>query len=275
MLRAFILAFLAVLAPAQAQDAASLRARHAALKDELAKNAFDRPLHVESAASGGAHKGQIYAVLDHPYSAVAQALARPANWCEILTLQVNIKRCDASGEGMAAFITRKPRDSVDGAQRVDFRFEHATASADHLQVVVNAPSGPVGTRDYEIRLEAVPLDARRTFMHLSYTYTLGRMARAAMDAYLSSAGRDKRGFTVDGGERGVVERAAMRHHLAIEAYLGSLTAPAEKRLETRLRGWYSAITRYPQLREEVGADEYVQMKLNEPRAALRLVNPLS
>lgn len=267
MLRTLVLVVLLAAGTADAQDAAALRARHAALKEQLAKNAFARPLHVESAVSGGMHKGQIYAVLGHSYSAVAQALARPANWCEILTLQVNIKRCDASGHaGMTAFITRKARDSVDNAQQVDFRFERATASADYLQIVVNAPSGPVGTRDYEIRLEAVALDAQRTFMHLSYTYTLGLMARAAMDAYLAGSGRDKRGFSVEGGERGVVERAAMRHYLAIEAYLGSLAAPLEKRFETRLRDWYAATARYPQLREEVGADEYVEMKRREASA---------
>ena len=44
------------------------------------------------------------------------------------------------------------------------------------------------------------------------------MARLAMDAYLAGAGRDKRGFSVDGGDaRGVVERSAMRYYLATEA----------------------------------------------------------
>ena len=100
-------------------------------------------------------------------------------------------------------------------------------------------------------------------MHLSYAYTLGFTARLAMDAYLAGAGRDKRGFSVEGGERGVVERSAMRHYLAIEAYLASLAAPPSERLETRLRNWYAAIARYPQLREPVGADEYVEMKRRE------------
>src|SRR6185503_4288753 len=47
-----------------------------------------------------------------------------------------------------------------------------------------------------IRLEAAPLDAKRTFIHLSYGYTLGSMARLAMDAYLMGPGRDKIGFSV-------------------------------------------------------------------------------
>src|SRR5690606_18883171 len=118
-----------------------------------------------------------------------------------------------------------------------------------------------GTRDYRIRLEAAPVDGERTFMHLSYAYALGLAARIAMQGYFATAGRDKVGFSVvdreaDGrpvyvdGARGVVERNAMRYYLAVEAYLESLKIPPEKRLETRLRDWYAAIERYPQLEEE-------------------------
>ena len=256
------LAFFAT--PAEAQDAGALRTRHAQLREHLASNPFGRPLHVESSASEGAHKGEIYAVIEQPFSTVAPALGKPAHWCDILTLQVNIKRCEAAGgESLAAFIARKPRDSVESAHRVDFRFEPVKASADYLGVALNARSGPMGTRDYSILVQAAPLDSQRTFLHLSYAYTLGTMARFAMDAYLAGAGRDKRGFSVDGGERGVVERSAMRHYLAIEAYLASLAAPPAARLDTRLRDWYSAIARYPQLRERVGPDEYLEMKRRE------------
>ena len=215
-------------------------------------------------------------MIDKPYSVVAPALARPAHWCDILTLQVNVKRCNASDDTLAAFITRKPREPVDSAHRVDFRFQLAATKADYLHVALRSRTGPVGTRDYEIVLEAAPLDARRTFMHMSYAYTLGSMARLAMDAYLAGAGRDKVGFSVverlpDGrpvhvnGVRGVVERNAMRYYLAVEAHLES------QNLETRLRHWYAATARYPQLRETVGLDEYVQMKRREasaPRTAV-------
>jgi len=267
-MRLLLALFLAALTGAtQAQDAGALRARHAALQQQLANNTFGRPLHVESSASGGAHKGEIYAVIEQPFSVVAPALARAAHWCEILALQVNVKRCNASNGNMVrTFITRKARDPVDSAYRVDFRFEPGTASRDYLRVALGAPSGPVGTRDYRIVLEAAPLDSRRTFMHMSYAYTLGTMARFAIDAYLAGAGRDKPGFSVDGGERGVVERSAMRYYLAVEAHLDSLGVPPAQRLEARLRRWYAAIARYPQLREAVSAEEYVEMKRKEAAA---------
>jgi len=263
---------------AQAQDAGALRARHARLQEQLAKSPFGRSLHVESTISGNTHQGEIYAVIEHPYNVLAPTLARPADWCDILTLQVNVKGCSASAEALTAHIARKPRATLENAHRVDFRFQVARRTADYLHVALNAPSGPVGTRDYGIRLEAAPLDAQRTFMHLSYTYTLGSMARLAMDAYLTGPGRDKYGFSVvdrlpDGrpvyvdGVRGVVERSAMRYYLAVEAHLDSLAMPPAQRLDARLRDWYAETTRYPQLKEPVSADEYVQMKRKESLGA--------
>jgi len=266
-----------------AGDSATLRARHAALQEKLAHNPFGRSLHVESSAAGGAQKGEIFAVIDKPFSAVGAALERPADWCHILELQMNIKRCDTAAETVSAYITRKPRDPLESAHQVEFRFERAEARADYLRVGLNAASGPMGTRDFEIKLEAAALDSARTFLNMSYAYALGGFARFAMDAYLAGAGRDKFGFTVvdrtaDGrpvyvdGVRGVVERSAMRYYLGIEAHLESLAAAPDKRLETRLRRWYAATTRYPQLREVVSADEYLQMKLSELRAPVGLVD---
>ncbi|MGQ0544071.1 MAG: hypothetical protein ACT4P3_01895 [Betaproteobacteria bacterium] len=278
MLRAFaILSGVLFSCTAAAQDASALLARHAALQAQLADNPFGRPLHVESKTSGAEHRGEVYAVIEQPYSFVAPGLARAAHRCEILALQVNVKRCDASREALSAFITRKPRDAVESAYRVDFRYQVA-AGADYLRVALAADAGPVGTRDYQIRLEAAPLGAERTFVHMSYAYTLGFMARIAMDAYLAGSGRDKVGFSIverlpDGrpvyvdGVRGVIERSAMRYHLAIEAFLDS---PQD--LETRLRGWYAGTERHPQLAEPVGADEYLEMKR---RQASRATSPQS
>ena len=42
--------------------------------------------------------------------------------------------------------------------------------------------------------------------------------------------------------------------------MSPLCAPPAQRLEARLRNWYAATSRHPQLREQVGRDEYVAMK---------------
>jgi len=52
----------------------ALRARHAALGDQLADNPFQRPLHLESTQTSGDLKGDVYAVVDHPFATVDAAL---------------------------------------------------------------------------------------------------------------------------------------------------------------------------------------------------------
>ena len=64
--------------------AAALKAKHAELKDALAKNAFGRPLHMDSKEGADSLRGELYAVLDHPFNPFSEALARPSAWCEIL-----------------------------------------------------------------------------------------------------------------------------------------------------------------------------------------------
>src|SRR6185295_20126211 len=111
--------------------------------------------------------------------------------------------------------------------------------------------------------------------HLSYSYDYGMAGRIAMQAYLSTTGRNKVGFSVvergpDGapvymrGERGVIERNTMRYYLALEAYLGALGVPAAERQEKRLNDWFTAIERYPrQLRDEMDREQYLSMKRRE------------
>jgi hypothetical protein len=95
-----------------------------------------------------------------------------------------------------------------------------------------------------------------------------------MQAYLATIGRNKVGFTVVstqpdgrilhiGGMRGVVERNTMRYYLAIEAFLGALSAPPQARLEKRLHDWFAAIERYPRQLHELEQSEYLDMKRKE------------
>lgn len=266
---------------AAAQDAQALRARHAALRAELANNAFGRPLHVESGENGGEHRGAIYAVIDAPWKRVREGLVQPAQWCDVMILQPNVKNCEAGGsDKVALFVARKATDALDRAYRVDLGFEARAAGADYLHVALGAAEGPFGTSDYRIRLEATPLDAKRTFLHLAYAYTLKSTARMGMNVYLATSGRDKVGFSVVsraedgrpvyvGGMRGVVERNTMRYYLALEAYLGTLESPPEERVEKRLRAFHAGLERYPRQLHELDLAEYLQLKRRDASRMLR------
>ncbi len=157
---------------------------------------------------------------------------------------------------------------------MDFAYRIAVQAADDLQVRLNADAGPLGTRDYRIVLEAVPLDSGRTFIHFSYSFSYGLVGRLGLQVYLATIGRDKVGFAVVGkqsdgqplyigGIRGLVERNTMRYYLAIEAFLGAESAPPQERLEQRLRAWFAAIERYPRQLHEMERGEYLVMKRKE------------
>ncbi len=266
--------------PVEAQDAAALRARHAALREQLGNNQFQRPLHLESSDTPGDLKGEIYVIIAQPYSTVGPALQGMGHWCDILILHLNVKDCQGSSAGAAETLSlvigTKYDQPPEEAYRVDFSYRVSAASADYLRILLNAAAGPLGTKDYRILLEAVALDARRTFVHMSYSYAYGMAAQVAMQAYLATIGRNKVGFSIverrtDGqpvyidGVRGVVERNTMRYYLAIEAYLGAIDLPPAERLEKRLSDWYAAIERYPVQLHELERTEYLAMKRRETK----------
>ena len=141
-------------------------------------------------------------------------------------------------------------------------------------MLLGADEGPLGTSDYRIVLEAVPLDARRSFVHMSYSYGIGPATRVAMQVYLATIGRDKVGFSIvgrnsdgtpvyGGGERGVIERNTMRYYLAIESYLGAVALPPAERPAKRLRDWIAAVERYPRQLHDMERDDYLAMKRSQ------------
>lgn len=270
-----------------AGDAASLKAKYGELRGQLQNNGFQRPLHIVSSQSGDTLRGEVYAVLDHPFNDLSTALKDPSDWCDILILPFNTKYCHAvEGSGGAVLqvrIGRKYDQPVQDAYRVDFALRQVAATADYFESRLNAASGPVGTRDYRITLSAVPLQNGSTFMHLSYSYGFGAMGRFAMQAYLATAGADKVGFTVIGrdaagqpvligGVRGAIERNVMRYYLAIDAYLASLKAPPGERVERTIRTWFNNTERYPRQLREMDRSTYLAMKRGEHVRQQAMIN---
>jgi hypothetical protein len=123
-------------------------------------------------------------------------------------------------------------------------------------------------------LEAIPLGANRSFIHVKYSYSYGLMAKVAMQTYLGTLGSSKIGFTVEGedesgkplhvgGLRGAMERNTMRYYLAIDAYLKSINAPANEQLERRLREWFRSTEQYAPQLHEITQQQYLDMKRKE------------
>jgi len=264
-------AFMSFPPPAFAQDGgAALKARYTQLQPQLAKNAYGRPIHIESSDSSDTLRGEVHAIVSHPFANVAELLRQRENWCGILILPFNVKQCLAPKDGrtIALRIGRKFDQPVADAHLVTFAYRPVDTSATHLEVQLTADEGPLGTRDYRIVVEAIPLDAQRSFIRLSYSYGFGFAARVAMQAYLSTTGSDKVGFSSTGtkngkpdyvkGVRGVVERNAMRYFLAIEAFFDAPT-----QTDRRIRDWFKASEQYAVQLHEMDESAYVTMKTRE------------
>lgn len=275
---AWVLALSTCIAPGLGAAQTALADRHAALQAELSKSPFGRPLLLEANDRDDAPEGAVHAVLDHPQARVVEALRGPEGWCAVMLLQTNIKRCTVQGatasRQLEVAVARRYTDPVEQAESIRFEHRVIAAGADRLEVALVADAGPVGTRDYALRFEAVPLDAGRSIVRMTYAYRPGLAARLATQAYLATAGRDKVGFTVTGrdadgkpihvgGIRGVAERNTMRYFLAIEALLGSLDGPPAPRLDKRLRDFHAALERHPAQLHETRLDEYLAMKRRE------------
>jgi hypothetical protein len=280
ILGAACLALSAALLPAaaSAQDAATLRARHSALQAKFANNQFGRPLVLESVETAGDLKGDVYVVVDHPFPMVQQALQSADHWCDILILHLNVKRCRASGAAAKTInlsVGRKFDQPIEDAYHLDFAYRVVAATNDYLQVLLTADEGPMSTKNYRIQVEAVPVDAKRSVVHMSYAYGYGFAAKIAMQTYLSTLGSAKVGFTIldrkDGkpvyqaGVLGLLERNTMRYYLAIDAYLSAYSLPAGEQFEKRIREWYASTERYAAQLHEMEQNEYLDMKRKEMR----------
>jgi hypothetical protein len=261
-----------------APGAAALQDKHAALEPALRASPLQRPIVIESQQSGDSIMGRIYAVVDQPFARVAQVVPSVSHWCDVLMLHLNNKQCRIGTAGtqatLALWVSRRYDIPLEKAQRFDFIYQMQAQTPSYVDATLSAAKGPLGTHDYRIEIEAMPLPDSRSFVHIAYAYEAGMAARMAMQAYLATAGREKIGFTVAsrrsdgtptyvGGLRGLVERNTMRYFLAFDAYFASLAQPQAQQQEFRLRHWITAVERYgPQLHE---ADEavYLDMKRAE------------
>ena len=251
---------------------------YVSLRDELRNNHYDRPLYMESVEQEETLKGDIYAVVDHDFATFSSALDNPDNWCDVLLLHLNIKYCQAtlgeSGTLLSVNLGKKTEQPLSKTYRLDFVFRSDKPAPDHFKIQLAADEGPVGTHDYRILLEAIPVNGTQTFMHLTYSYGFGLSSRLATKTYLSTMARDKVGFTITGkqadgspryvdGVRGVIERNTMRYYLAIDAYLGGLSAPPAQQFEKRLKLVIDATEEYPLQLHEIDRNAYLQMKRHE------------
>lgn len=257
---------------AQAQASQSdLNGLLGSLRGQLEASTFKQPLLLQSSETTDGLRGDVYAIVEHPVEAFKAAFNEPNRWCEALMLHLNNRACTVSKNSATDVITlsvvRKYDQPVTGAFRVPFDFHVVDATAQHFEASLYSKSGPLGTSNYRISLEVVPVDAQHSFMHFFYSYDESFMARAGTQAYLSLFGSAKIGFTVVGknadgtpsyikGTRGLMERNAMRYFLAIDTHLATTTSDPQ----ARRTAWFNASEQYPHQLHELDLPTYLAIK---------------
>jgi hypothetical protein len=260
------------------QSAALLQAKFVSLGERLQNNPFRQMLALDSFEASNDLRGDVYALVNHPFATVGVALNSPDHWCDILILHINTKYCHATTSkgttAMTVSIGKKTPQPVEEAYPIEFAYRVVAATPHYLEIQLSAEQGPWGTRNYLIQLQAIPVGKAQTFLHLTYSYAYGAAGRLAMKTYFATIGSDKVGFTVTGkqahgqpeyidGMRGLMERNAMRYYLAIDAYLGALSAPPPTQLQKRLLSWFNGTEQYPRQLREMDQAAYIKMKQRE------------
>jgi hypothetical protein len=244
----------------------------------------DTSLSVRSWEKEGLLGAEIAGFLDYPVAQVSDTLIRPEAWCEFLPLVFNIKSCTYAWEDgrqrLTVYVGRKFYEAPEESYRLDYLFRVQEQSKDRVRILLFAPAGPAGTGDYRIEVEVRAKSGNRTSLRLYSSFRPSLRSRLATKAYLSTAGRDKIGFTVKeqvngepvyvGGTSGIVERNAMRYYLALKAHLDTLQLPEKKRFEARLHAWYDMTDRYPRQLFEMPKAEYLAGKRKERREQLEM-----
>ena len=244
----------------------------------LASNVFGRPLVIESVETNNRVTGDAYAIINSSFTTASAALQNPSRLCELIILHLNTKYCRAEpakksdGNLLKVNFGKKTPQELASTFAIDFDMRVPSASASFLAVLLDAPEGPLGTSNYRIEIDAVPLPEGKTFLHLRYSYGYGVAGRLAMRGYLATSGSRKIGFTkvtegdsqsYVGGMRGAVERNTMRYYLAIDSYLASLRVAPPEQLDARMNAWFDATERYPEQLGEVDKEAYLKMKKGE------------
>lgn len=280
-----ILLMLLAALPAAAESHAgldALREFHGKVRHLLEDSSPENPFYLHADARKHVESGDAAFYLPESFVDMADALIDVTSWCDILPLHINVKGClyeaDAEPEVLTLFVGHKGYQAIDDAHRIDYEFS-SVASDGYFEVRLFADEGPMGTSDYRIEFEAMSV-GDKTFARLRTSEHQSWLSSKAMQVYLSTKGKDKRGISVVGyddegrpqysaGEQGAIERNVLRYYFALIAFFDSTGTSADEPFELALDYWFAATEQYPQLHGLKRA-EYLSIKRRERANQLAL-----
>lgn len=264
-----------LLAGSAAWGEVALSERYLSLKSGAATTLPGTSISLVSVEQDGMLGAEVTSILPYPFATAATTLANVENWCQFMPLHFNIKACiyetDQQGEMVTLYSGRKTYQTPDSSHKLTYRVVKHEEGDGQFALLLLADSGPAGTRDYRIEVNALQV-SEGTLLHISSSYRPSMTSSLLTHTYLSTLGRDKVGFTrieQDGvmrpvqGMRGVIERNVMRYQIAMNTFLTTQSLPATSRHEAALKRWFEENERYPHQLHEMSEKEYLEIKQRE------------
>jgi len=270
-------------ATAAESSRAELLAAYRLLEPRLRLGTGDAPLTVETRTHDGLLLGDAYAILDHPYTNVSEALSNARNWCDILPLHMNMKACTTrprqTGTHLTLYAGRKSYQTPAQARAFNYNYHIQARDSGYFSASLTADKDDADSPP--VALEAMPLDGEQTLIHVRYTWRTPLWLRVATDSYFATLGAHKVGFsTTNGGQpgepeyvgglHGAIERNALRYYLALDSYFSTEHTPEAGRFDQRLNRWFDLTERYPAQLHEMDRDDYLRAKRKERTQQLKM-----
>lgn len=275
MLKTHLISFLFLLFSSsllQASESSQLKltAMFQSIKGRQVDLLQGQPLHIQSDISADRLLADIFAINAYDFKEQVARLSKPANWCDFITLHLNIKACtyQLKPDAILSFYAgRKFYEAAEDAYELRYQFKIDKLNDNYFAMNLQADEGPFGTEDYLLSLEMLKV-GDETLLHISLSYQTSFSSRLGTSVYLSTIGADKVGFSKASGPAGeaqyiggieaIIERNVMRYFLAITTYLGNKSGFSKMPAQ-----WFLSTENYRRQLHEVELVDYLSAKKRE------------
>jgi len=245
---------------------AALLSVYQSVKNEKLELIQGLPLTLKSDFTKNRLSAEVYAIKSYDFLRLSSELSKPAQWCQFITLHLNIKACvyrTSPGNSLSFFAGRKFYQPAQDAFELQYQFKREYLDEHYFKLSLTADSGPFATKDYQINLEILKVD-HDVLLHMSLAYQTSFSSRLGSSVYLSTLGADKVGFSLRRDESGeinfisgieaIVERNVMRYFLALSVYMENTDT------DKMIKAWYLSTEKYARQLHEVKEAQYIKTK---------------
>ncbi len=239
------------------------------------------PFTLDSSSKRGVISASVRAFLpDISFSLFSKQLSQVGQWCEFVTLHLNIKSCsfrtDLIPQKLGFYVGVKGYLTPDQASLLLMNFESETVE-DVLRINFSAKDGPYDSSNYDFRVRAIGVTnasgKEGVYLEFDFSSVPGYVSSLA-NVYFLTVARKKVGFSIAGktwsgapkyvrGQRGAAERNVVRYLLAIKVYFETLDILEGQRYEESLQRWFDATQEYKKQLYEMDRETYLSIKDRE------------